>query len=229
MQSDPDHGFSPHSSQGRSEFTIPDHIPLFPLPNLVFFPKTYLPLHIFEPRYQDMVSDAASRGQCIGMALLKEGWEDNYYGNPPLYPLGCVGRIVSIQEFPDGRSNILLQGLSRYVIEEEMSGKQYRRARISLKPQSLQPGLSPELQECLAQALFELLEQHEEEESVLQGFSPPDGNDEVLVNTLSSHLDFTPLEKQFLLEAESLNQQARRLSDLLQFKRHERDGVRGWG
>ena len=56
-------------------FPIPSRIPVFPLPNVVLFPKTYLPLHIFEPRYRDMVSDAASSGQCIGMVLLKEGCE----------------------------------------------------------------------------------------------------------------------------------------------------------
>ena len=56
-------------------FPIPVRIPVFPLPNVVLFPKTYLPLHIFEPRYRTMVADAALSGQCIGMVLLKEGWE----------------------------------------------------------------------------------------------------------------------------------------------------------
>ncbi|MBP8155219.1 MAG: LON peptidase substrate-binding domain-containing protein, partial [Nitrospira sp.] len=59
---------------------MPERIPLFPLPNVVFFPKTYLPLHVFEPRYRQMVADAAAGGQCIGMALLKEGWEEQYDG-----------------------------------------------------------------------------------------------------------------------------------------------------
>ena len=62
-------------------FPIPEVIPIFPLPNVVFLPDTYLPLHIFEPRYRDMIEDANQDGQCIGMVLLKAGWEDDYHGN----------------------------------------------------------------------------------------------------------------------------------------------------
>ncbi|MFM8552112.1 MAG: LON peptidase substrate-binding domain-containing protein, partial [Nitrospiraceae bacterium] len=91
-------------------FPVPERIPIFPLPNVVFFPRTYLSLHIFEPRYREMVADAAAGGQCVGMALLKEGWENDYYGNPPIFDLGCVGRLVTVQPLPDGRFNILLQG-----------------------------------------------------------------------------------------------------------------------
>src|SRR5918997_2308167 len=96
------------SDDDWSPFDVPNRIPVFPLPNVVFFPKTYLPLHIFEHRYRDMIADAAAEGQCIGIALLKEGWEQNYYGNPPVFEVGCAGRLVSAQGLPDGRYNILL-------------------------------------------------------------------------------------------------------------------------
>src|SRR5512145_454301 len=79
---------------------VPDIIPIFALPTVVFFPRTYLPLHVFEPRYREMVQDAAREGRCIGMALLKEGWESNYYGNPPIFSMGCVGRLVTVQLLP---------------------------------------------------------------------------------------------------------------------------------
>src|SRR3954451_7445361 len=95
----------PVSAQSFEPFPIPARVPVFPLPNLVFFPKTYLPLHIFEPRYRQMVIDATMTGRCIGMALFKEGWQDHYYGNPRIFDLGCVGRVVSIQNLADGRSN----------------------------------------------------------------------------------------------------------------------------
>ena len=108
-----------HQPFSSNAFSIPQIIPIFPLPNVVFFPDTYLPLHIFEPRYQEMVSDVSQVGQCIGMVLLKEGWEDDYYENPPVETLGCVGRIKSIQSLDDGRSNIVLHGLQRFDIEEE--------------------------------------------------------------------------------------------------------------
>ena len=76
-------------------FPIPARIPVFPLPNVVLFPKTYLPLHIFEPRYRAMVSDAAMSGQCIGMTLLKEGWETDYYGHPPVFSFPTAERLAS--------------------------------------------------------------------------------------------------------------------------------------
>src|SRR2546423_14397741 len=119
------------SSAEPSSCLIPDRLPLFPLPNIVLFPRMYVPLHIFEPRYRQMVTDAHTMGNCIGMALFKEGWQKHYYGNPALYGLGCVGRIVSQQNLPDGRSNIMLQGLCRYkILEEEWDRTSYRQARV---------------------------------------------------------------------------------------------------
>ena len=218
------HGTQP---QDKGTFQIPDCIPLFPLPNVVLFPKTYLPLHIFEPRYQDMITDAGAQGQCVGMALLKEGWEERYYENPPIFQIGCVGRLVSTQRFSDGRSNILLQGLARYEICEELDGKNYRRANIVLKPHVEGPGPGTSLRAELTKALQEFVQTHEDP-LLWQGFSPLEASDEVLVNALSTYLDFTPLEKQFLLEADSLQQRARRFQDLMQFKRHEQDGATGW-
>jgi Lon protease-like protein len=209
-------------------FPIPERIPLFPLPTVVFFPKTYLPLHIFEPRYRQMVADAAAGGQCIGMALLKEGWEDQYYGSPAIFPIGCVGRLVSVQALPDGRSNILLQGLERYEIREEFHDKPYREARVALRPRATQAGLELALRTHLMDKLQYYL-QSDETAAALQNLIRPDVNDEVLINSLSTHLDCTPLEKQFLLEAETLTQHARRLIDLLQFKLAERRSARGWG
>src|SRR5207245_3999118 len=107
-------------------------IPLLPLPNGVFFPRPYLPSHIFESRYRRMVRDAAASHQMIGMVLLKEGWETNYEGAPPIFPLGAVGRMVTVQALSDGRFNILLQGLSRFEIQEELGSESYRRGRIWL-------------------------------------------------------------------------------------------------
>src|SRR5206468_8982532 len=105
---------------------IPSVIPVFPLPNMVFFPRTYLPLHIFEPRYRTMVRDAASTHRMIGMVLLKEGWESDYDGAPAVFSTGCVGRIISVQPLPDGRSNIMLQGLRRFELQHEVGAETYR-------------------------------------------------------------------------------------------------------
>jgi uncharacterized protein len=215
-------------SDNGAPFPIPSEIPVFALPNVVLFPKTYLPLHIFEPRYRHMVDDAVMGGQCIGIALLKEGWESEYYGNPPVFAMGCVGRLVSVQPLADGRSNILLQGLERFEITEEFHDKSYRRASISLKAREAEAGLDAAVRQRLVTTLEQYLRSRQDAPT-WQGWFREDVSDDILVNTLSTYLDCTPLEKQFLLEALSLHQQARRLSDLLQFLMHDHHGAKGWG
>ncbi len=214
-------------SPGTESFPIPDRLPVFPLPNVVFFPKTYLPLHIFEPRYRQMVAEATEGSRCIAMALLKEGWEEDYYGNPAVYTTLCVGRIMSVQPLPDGRSNILLQGLERCEIQKEHFEKPYREATIRLTPRRAEEGLNADLRRALIEALTRYL-QTREDSAAWQGFFRDEVRDEVLVNTLSTYLECTPLEKQFLLEADGLHQRARRLNDLIQFMLHDQHGPRGW-
>jgi Lon protease-like protein len=206
---------------------IPDLLPVFPLPNVVFFPKTYLPLHIFEPRYRQMVADTTIGGQCIAMALLKEGWELDYYGNPAIYPILCVGRIVSVQPLSDGHSNILLQGLERCDIHEEHFEKPYREATVRVKPKLSEERLAADVRRALIEILGRYL-QTREDSPAWQGFFREEVTDEVLVNTLSTYLECTPLEKQFLLDADGLRQRARRLNDLIQFMLHDHYGTKGW-
>jgi len=217
-----------HHRDHDSSFRVPDRIPVFPLPNVVFFPRIFLPLHIFEPRYRTMIADAAADGQCIGMALLKEGWERDYHGNPPVFEMGCVGRLVSVQSLPDGRSNILLQGLSRYRIHEEYYDRSYRQASVVLQPGGAEGTLDSSVRSELLRLVDLYLKSRDDGDRAC-GLFRFDVGDEILVNSLSAYLDFTPLEKQFLLEADSLLQQSRRLSDLIQFKLYERDGAKGWG
>jgi Lon protease-like protein len=206
---------------------IPHMIPLFPLPNVVFFPRTYLPLHIFEPRYRDMVRDAAKGHRMIGMVLLKEGWETNYEGAPEVYALGCAGRIVAMQALSDGRSNILLQGLRRFEILEEVGAERYRQGRIAPRdPANRETDLPSEVRKELLKAVTALLRDKGEDPELSALLSQP-LHDDALVQNLSFGLEFSPLEKQFLLESDSLIQQARRLLDLLQFKLHERPDQSG--
>jgi Lon protease-like protein len=226
-----DHEREHHGPDQRdtiTPFSIPARIPLFPLPNVVLFPKTYLPLHIFEPRYRAMVSDAAKNGQCIGMALLKDGWETDYYGHPPVFPMGCVGRLASVQLLADGRSNILLQGLERFEIEREWYDKAYREATISVTVRGTETSLDP----MVRQRLFTILESYllsRDDAPTWQELFREEVSDGIVVNTVSSYLDCTPLEKQFLLEADSLHQQARRLTDLIEFMLHDQSGAKGQG
>jgi len=198
---------------------LPKIIPVFPLPDVVFFPKVYLPLHIFEPRYRQMVMDVKTGDQMIGMALLKEGWEENYDKNPAIFQLGCVGRVIKVESLEDGRFNIILYGLKKFNIKDEFFDRSYRQAAIEpLGSRSDAPAtLSAELKECLIQLLMEyaaLFKIGLQIKLLVQSCL----SDEILIHTLSFALNFTPLEKQFLLEAEALDQQAHRLVDLIQFK-----------
>jgi Lon protease-like protein len=106
---------------------------LFPLPNLVLFPQVVQPLHIFEPRYRDMTTDALAGDRRIAMALPQPGWEDDYDGRPALFPIACLGKIVAEQKLNDGRFNLLLRGESRIRIVSELPALEaYRLARVEL-------------------------------------------------------------------------------------------------
>lgn len=205
------------SSTESQTFPIPDIIPIFPLPSIVFFPETYLPLHIFEPRYREMVQDASSQGHCIGMALLKDGWEEQYYQNPPIHDLGCVGRIISLHKLSDGRYNIVLQGLKRCTYTEQETPTLYRTAKTTLRPPAPPPSLTVDIRMQLESVAQEYLQWRKATE-LSQIINSGQLTDSILVNNLSAGLDFSPLEKQFLLESDDLTQQARRLTDLLRFK-----------
>jgi Lon protease-like protein len=104
---------------------LPPAIPIFPLPNVVLFPNVFLPLHIFEPRYREMVADALAGDRIIGMVLLQPGWEASYDGRPPVYPIGCAGVVTNAERLPDGRYNIVLQDSEKFRILSE-DGHAYR-------------------------------------------------------------------------------------------------------
>ncbi|MBI2369476.1 MAG: LON peptidase substrate-binding domain-containing protein [Deltaproteobacteria bacterium] len=110
-------------------------IPIFPLPNVVFFPHTHLPLHIFESRYRQMIGDCLAGDRRLAVVLLKPGWDKDYYGAPPVYQVAGAGEIVNDERLPDGRYNILLRGFARVAIEEELpSDKLYRIVRARQLP-----------------------------------------------------------------------------------------------
>lgn len=96
-------------------------IPIFPLPDVVLFPHTMLPLHIFEPRYRKMVQDCLAGDKRLAMGLLKAGWEKDYYGRPPIHAIAGAGEIVKHEELPDGRFNILVRGTMRIGITAELA------------------------------------------------------------------------------------------------------------
>jgi len=104
---------------GDDRFTA---VPLFPLPNVVLFPRAVLPLHIFEERYKAMTRDALAGDELIAMALLQPGWELDYYGAPMIEPVVCMGKILTHERLPDGKYNLLLEGAARAYVEREIGG-----------------------------------------------------------------------------------------------------------
>ncbi len=106
---------------------------LFPLPNLVLYPHVMQPLHIFEDRYREMVEDALAGDKLIAMAVLEPGWEQDYDSRPPVAPYACLGKIVAHHRLPDGRFNLLLLGVQRVRIDEELDPiRSFRQANVEL-------------------------------------------------------------------------------------------------
>ena len=107
-------------------------IPIFPLPEVVFFPETVLPLHVFEPRYRQMVADCLAGDRWLGVVMLRPGWEKDYQGRPPVHAVAGAGEVIQAEALADGRYNILLDGRARFRILEEdgPEGRLYRVARV---------------------------------------------------------------------------------------------------
>jgi Lon protease-like protein len=194
-----------------------DILSIFPLPNVVLFPNVFLPLHIFEPRYREMVGDALESDRLIGMALLRPGWEHEYEGRPPVYPIGCSGVITHFERLADGRYNLVLRGLERFRIIEEDHDRSYRRAlvesllesRLTADDRAAVRNQRVKLEALLARAV---------EKSGADPRTAAAMSDEDLVHALAQYLDLEPLEKQALLEQHSLRRRAESLVELLEMK-----------
>jgi Lon protease-like protein len=106
-------------------------VPLFPLPNVVLFPRALLPLHVFEDRYRRMTADLLAGDQRIAMAMLRPGWGEHYVGRPSIEPVVCVGTVVAHDRLADGRYNLLVRGDARCRIARETDDDNpYRSAEL---------------------------------------------------------------------------------------------------
>jgi Lon protease-like protein len=207
---------------------LPPTIPIFPLPNVVLFPNVFLPLHIFEPRYRQMVDDALNGDRIIGMVLLRPGWEGDYDGRPPVYPIGCAGVITHAERLADGRFNIVLRGMEKFRVTAEEEDRQYRLAQVEPIPEP-----TPESDRLQMRGERRRLESLmvPQPEGVSDPKVPSSMPDEDLVNALAQYLEFEPVEKQALLERHGVLNRCRSLIELLEMKvlvsRHSwgRDGV----
>ena len=195
---------------------LPPAIPLFPLPNVVLFPNVFLPLHIFEPRYRRMVADALAGDRIIGMMLLRPGWEADYEGRPPVYPIGCAGLITHAEPLPDGRYNIVLRGLEKFRVLHEEDSRGYRMADIETLLEDVHDGDRATIR--AERRRLEALLVPQPEGGGNDPKVPPAMADEDLVNALAQYLELEPVEKQALLERDGLLARCRSLIELLEMK-----------
>jgi hypothetical protein len=196
---------------------LPSSLPLFPLPAVVLFPNVFLPLHVFEPRYRQMVADTLAGDRMIGIVLLQAGFEADYDGRPPVYDVGCAGLITHVERVPGGLFNMVLRGLEKFRIvgeEEPTSDVLYRRALVApiVEPASDEQATALRAErrrlEALVAPLLEGAEQH----------LPPAMPDEDLVNALAQYLELDPVERQALLERSDPLARCRSLIELLEMK-----------
>ena len=205
---------------------LPPSIPIFPLPNVVLFPNVFLPLHVFEARYRQMVEDALNGDRVIGMVLLRPGWEGDYEGRPPVYPIGCAGVITHAERLADGRYNIVLRGMEKFRITGEEADRSYRVAAVA---PIFEPSAESVREEMRGERRrLEALLVPQPEGQPRDPKVPTSMPDEDLVNALAQYLEFDPVEKQALLERDGLLDRCRSLIELLEIKvlasRHSWEG-----
>ena len=203
----------------RNPFTpniedLPSVIPLFPLSGAVVLPHGQLPLNIFEPRYLSMVFDALAGSRLVGMVQPLHGEEGDH---PDLHRTGCAGRIVSFSETRDGRILLVLSGVSRFDVEDELElYRGYRRAKISWS--RFTHDLDDEEIDIDRDRLLSLAKTYLESRQLAIEWGSLDGLElPELVDTLASSLPFSSREKQGLVEALIIQDRCELLSALCEF------------
>ncbi|HUD72432.1 MAG TPA: LON peptidase substrate-binding domain-containing protein [Dongiaceae bacterium] len=204
-------------------------IAVFPLPNVVFFPGTSLGLHIFEPRYRAMIAEVLEADRMMAVALLMPGWEQDYYGAPPLHPIAGAGVIEEHQRLADGRFNLRLRGLGRVRITGFVQERPYRVARIEPLPErdDSPPGCEDERRRLLsvgAGLLHELAGQAGRPLAI-----PPDLPFALGINLMCQSLSMDVDERQRLLEMDDLGARGTALVEILKLRWKEEALRRGDG
>ena len=208
---------------------LPPLLPLFPLPTVVLFPTVFLPLHIFEPRYKQMVARALDGDRIIGMTLLKPGHEEAYEGRPPIFDVGCAGLITHVERQNDGCFNLILRGLEKFRVDVEeppTDGVPYRIAHVTSFEEMVGDGDRQALRDE-RRRLEVMLEPSLDRDG--SGRLPRDMADDELVNALSQYLELEPVEKQALLERSGALARCRTLIEVIEMKvllRQRPDGGR---
>jgi len=186
------------------------HAPIFPLPTVNLFPQTTASYHIFEPRYVEMIESALEGDGLLAMGVLKPGYEEDYYGSPDIYPIGCLGQIQSYEKLEDGKYNIVLEGLFRVGFGEIVKDNPFRVAELIELPESDTGDDFVAEREDLLLRLNYLVEQSPD----TLDFSPILGEQEpfiALVNLVARTLPLKNAEQYALLSMDSVKERANRI------------------
>ncbi|MGE5953108.1 MAG: LON peptidase substrate-binding domain-containing protein [Qipengyuania vulgaris] len=190
---------------------------IFPLPGAILFPGLQLPLHIFEPRYRELVGSALAKDRLIGMVQPQRNAEGS-----PLYSIGCLGRIGDVEALDDGRYNIVLEGEQRFRISQELEvNTAFRQVEAELID-------DPE-GEVLASVERAGFEFEAKRFAAMQGYSVDWDSverldDETLINGVAQIAPFDSAAKQALLEADTLSERCELMIQLMQFFALRDDG-----
>jgi len=196
--------------------TLPKIIPVFPLSNFIIFPKTTVPLNIFEPRYIEMINDSMKSNKLIGMIQPKKTKDES--SPPTLHKIGCMGKITSFKETEDSRYIIELKGLIRFnIVKEIHSNKKYREYEISFKD------FNKDLEDKKEQINFldlelvfkDLKSLFEKRGFIINWKDLEKQSLDEIINALAMASPFSLEEKQVLLEAETLNIRKNKIAQIL--------------
>ena len=186
------------------------HAPIFPLPTVNLFPQTKSSYHIFEPRYVEMIESVLQGDGLIAMGVLKPGYEEDYYGTPEIYPVGCLGRIQSYEKLENGNYNIVLEGLFRVGFGKMVKDNPFRVSEMIELPESDTRDVFIEEREDLLLRLNYLVAQSPD----TLDFSPILGEQESfigLVNLVAHTLPLKNTEQYSLLSMDSVRERANRI------------------
>jgi hypothetical protein len=183
------------------------YAPVFPLPGFSLFPGTTSVFHIFEKRYKEMVSDALEGDKLIALALLKPGYEEHYYGNPEIYPVGCLGRITKHEVLENGNYNIVVEGLERVGFSELVQDYPYRVSSLhSLPEKDLSVDFESQRQALLQRLGY--LAEHADESVDFNVILTASDTFLSLVNLVAKTLPLTPQDQYSLISMDSLEERA---------------------
>ena len=199
----------------KNKEKMPNEIPIFPLSNFIIFPETAVPLNIFEPRYLQMINDSMKSNKLIGMVQPKKTGKLN---KPDLYDVGCVGKITSFKETNDGRYLIVINGINRFkIIEEILTEKLYRICKISYENFSNDIIEKKEnINFSDLELIFKNLKNIFEKKGFIINWSElKNQNLNQTINTLSMASPFSLEEKQILLESTDIKSRKHKLEEIL--------------